>query len=324
MQSAPAPANESTRIAALRLLNILDTEPEERFDRLTRMAKRLFSVPIAQVTLVDSERQWFKSSFGVDDRETSRDVSFCAHAILGDDIMLVPDAFQDERFIDNPLVAGKPGIRFYAGCPLKVGNENLGTLCVIDDKPRSFDEEERQLLRDLAEMVEKELSAVQLATTDHLTMLSNRRGFETLARHSLNLCRRMKHPASLLFFDLDGFKEINDTHGHAEGDRALKTFAQALLAVFRDSDVVGRLGGDEFVVLLSGTSRDNSLAAFSRLQEWLCHHSKSAQHGYEVRFSVGQVDFDPGKPDSIEDLLARADSTMYTQKRTTERNGQRR
>ncbi|HTB97472.1 MAG TPA: sensor domain-containing diguanylate cyclase [Terracidiphilus sp.] len=318
MQSAPIPANEYSRIAALRLLNILDTEPEERFDRLTRMAKRLFSVPIAQVTLVDTDRQWFKSSFGVADRETSRDVSFCAHAILGDDIMLVPDAGQDERFLDNPLVVGKPNIRFYAGCPLKVGNENLGTLCVIDDKPRDFDEEERQLLRDLAEMVEQELSAVQLATTDHLTMLSNRRGFETLARHSLNLCKRIKSPATLLFFDLNGFKEINDTHGHAEGDHALKMFAQGLLAVFRDSDVVGRLGGDEFVALLSGTSRDQAHVALSRLKEWLRTHGDVAERGYEVRFSVGQMVYDPEKPEDIEDLLVRADSTMYEQKRANE------
>src|SRR5580693_4864027 len=144
MQIAPLPANENSRIACLRLLNILDTQPEERFDRITRMAKRLFSVPIAQVTLIDTNRQWFKSSIGVSDRETSRDFSFCAHAILGEGIMHVSDASQDDRFFDNPLVTGAPNIRFYAGCPLQVGAENLGTLCVIDDKPREFDDEERR------------------------------------------------------------------------------------------------------------------------------------------------------------------------------------
>src|SRR5579863_6831424 len=110
MQSAPIPANEYTRIAALRLLNILDTEPEERFDRLTRMAKRLFDVPIAQVTLVDSDRQWFKSSQGVTDTQTPRDISICAHAILGDEVFIVPDAEKDDRFADNPLVVGNPNI----------------------------------------------------------------------------------------------------------------------------------------------------------------------------------------------------------------------
>jgi GAF domain-containing protein len=137
------------------LLNILDTQPEERFDRLTRMAKRLFSVPIATVTLVDTHRQWFKSSQGLSASETSRDISLCGHTILSDEILLVPDAELDERFFDNPLVVGDPNIRFYAGCPLKVGAENLGTLCVIDDKPRVFGQEELRLLRDLAEIWRK-------------------------------------------------------------------------------------------------------------------------------------------------------------------------
>lgn len=225
MQIAPFPANEKSRIARLRLLNILDTEPEERFDRLTRMAKRLFSVPIAQITLIDSNRQWFKSGATPSGPETSRDVSFCAHAILGETALQVPNALEDERFVDNPLVTGDPNIRFYAGYPLKVGEHNLGTLCVIDDKPRVFTEEELALLKDLAEMAEQELESLQLATTDHLTTLCNRLGFETLAEHTLRICRRMDKPATLLFFDLDRFKSINDQHGHAEGDRALKIFA---------------------------------------------------------------------------------------------------
>lgn len=315
MKVPPIPANEHSRIAALRLLNILDTEPEERFDRLTRMAKRLFDVPIAQVTLVDSDRQWFKSSQGVTDKQTSRDVSICAHAILGAEVFVVPDAEKDDRFADNPLVTGKPNIRFYAGCPLKVGNENLGTLCVIDSKPRSLDGEDQQLLRDLAEMVEQELKAVQQATTDSLTHLSNRRGFEMLARHVLQLCKRMTRPATLLFFDLNGFKAINDTFGHAEGDHALQVFAQGLLEVFRHSDVVGRLGGDEFVVLLSGTDSERAKIAIDRLRTWFREPGRMDHEGYSIRFSVGQIELDQAQHDTIEDLLASADRTMYNEKR---------
>ena len=323
MKVPPIPANEQSRIAALRLLNILDTEPEERFDRLTRMAKRLFGVPIAQVTLVDSDRQWFKSSQGVTDTQTSRDVSICAHAILGDEVFVVQDAEKDDRFADNPLVLGKPNIRFYAGCPLKVGNENLGTLCVIDDKPRSLDDEDERLLRDLAEMVEQELVAVQQATSDHLTHLSNRRGFEMLARHVLHLCKRLNRPATLLLFDLNGFKEINDTFGHAEGDRALQIFAQGLLEVFRHSDVVGRLGGDEFVVLLSGTDAEQAAFAVARLRERLEVLGGQGNTAYAIRFSVGQIGFDSDLHGSIEDLLAGADQTMYGEKRQSN-NGRRR
>jgi diguanylate cyclase (GGDEF)-like protein len=317
MQIAPIPVNEKSRIARLHLLNILDTQPEERFDRLTRMARRLFSVPIAQVTLVDTNRQWFKSSDGVSSRETPRDVSICAHAILGEDILFVPDASLDDRFFDNPLVLGEPNIRFYAGCPLKVGSESLGTLCVIDDKPREFGDEERALLKDLARMAEQELAALQLATTDHLTTLSNRRGFEVLAQHTLRICKRMMRPATLLFFDLDHFKPINDVYGHAEGDRALKTFAQGLVEVFRDSDVIGRVGGDEFALLLTGAHSENVSAALSRLKEWLVTTGRVEERGYEIQFSAGQVEFDSAKHETIEDLLALADSAMYQNKKTS-------
>ena len=317
MQAAPFPSSESSRIATLRLLNILDTEPEERFDRLTRLAKRLFSVPIATVTLVDSNRQWFKSSVGLAVCETSRDISFCGHAILGDDILLVPDARDDKRFFDNPLVLGDPNIRFYAGCPLKVGAENLGTLCLIDDRPREFGDEELQLLRDLAEMAEQELSAVQLATTDFLTNISNRRGFEALAQHALKVCKRLGLPATLLSFDLEKFKEINDSHGHAAGDEALKTFARGLLAVFRESDVIGRLGGDEFAVLLTGSKGEFKEDTLTRLKEWLSTNNRVEETGYEILFSVGLIQVDGREPISIEALMERADSAMYEHKRSS-------
>lgn len=167
------PANEVERVEVLHRLKLLDSAPEERFDRLTRLAKRLFNVPIALVTLVDKDRQWFKSCVGLDATQTPRDISFCGHAILKDELMLVPDASKDERFHDNPLVTGAPNIRFYAGYPLTVPHGNkLGTLCLIDTRPRELDEEERALLRDLAQMAEQELTAVQIASMDELTLLS--------------------------------------------------------------------------------------------------------------------------------------------------------
>ncbi|WP_327196062.1 GAF domain-containing protein [Noviherbaspirillum sp. Root189] len=112
MISPPLPANEHIRVSTLRSLALLDTAPEERFDRVTRIAGRVFDVPIALVSLIDSDRQWFKSCIGVDVSETPRDISFCGHAILGEEIPLVPDAKQDVRFADNPLVTGGPGIAF--------------------------------------------------------------------------------------------------------------------------------------------------------------------------------------------------------------------
>lgn len=309
------PNNEALRIQTLRELNVLDTSPEERFDRLTRLAKRLFNVPIALVSLVDGDRQWFKSCMGLEASETPRDISFCGHAILGDQILTVCDAEQDERFHDNPLVVGDPKIRFYAGCPLTVANgSKLGTLCLIDLKPRNLDDEERALLRDLARMAEQELAAVQMASMDELTLLSNRRGFEALARHALGVCKRLEKPATLLFFDLNDFKQINDSYGHAEGDGALKTFADVLRIAFRESDVIGRLGGDEFVALLTAADHVETSAIMARLREILDERNATLKRGYDIRFSVGQIEYDAERHPDVESLLADADKAMYLHK----------
>ncbi|UVK86258.1 sensor domain-containing diguanylate cyclase [Pseudomonas sp. B21-051] len=314
------PANEATRIQALHGLKVLDSAPEERFDRLTRLAKRLFNVPIALVTLVDKDRQWFKSCVGLDVNETPRDVSFCGHAILQDELLLVPDAKQDKRFHDNPLVIGEPNIRFYAGYPLTVPNGNkMGTLCLIDTQPRELDDEERALLRDLAGMAEQELMAVQMASMDELTLLSNRRGFKQLAQHALDACARLDKPATLLFFDLNDFKQINDLYGHAEGDSALKTFADVLRIAFRESDVVGRLGGDEFVALLTGSSHVETTAIMARLKEILDERNATLHRGYAIRFSVGQIEYDPQRHETVDRLLADADEAMYAHKQALKR-----
>lgn len=314
---APAiPADEDIRINTLRSFNILDTSPEERFDRLTRLAKRLFNVLIALVSLVDTDRQWFKSCVGLSASETPRDISFCGHAILGDNIFIVPDTLADERFYNNPLVTGGPGIRFYAGCTLTVPNgSKLGTLCLIDTKPRILDEEERILLQDLAHMVEQEIAAVQMATMDELTMLSNRRGFEALAEHELKACRRMKKPASLLFFDLNDFKKINDTYGHKEGDTVLVTFASLLQKAFRESDVIGRLGGDEFVALLIDSNYATTSECIQRFNKMLDVYNSEARRGYDIHYSVGQIGYDAEQHSSIQRILCDADKAMYANKR---------
>jgi GAF domain-containing protein len=152
------PADEARRLQALNGLHILDTPPEERFDRITRLAAALFDVPISLVSLVDAERQWFKSCFGTEVRETPREVSFCGHAILGKEVMLVPDALADPRFAGNPLVTGPTRIRFYAGVPLSLPDGScVGALCVVDRRPRQFDGLQIRLLKDLGTLVEEEL-----------------------------------------------------------------------------------------------------------------------------------------------------------------------
>ena len=159
MTPAPIPDDEDARLNALRELLLLDTPPEERYDRLARFAAEQLDVPIALLSMVDGQRQWFKSRVGVDVSETPRDISFCGHAVMKQELFVVEDASSDPRFADNPLVVGAPHIRFYAGAPLSSpSGHHIGTLCVIDTVPRT-------------------LGAVELAILDALRTLVN----ETLA-----------------------------------------------------------------------------------------------------------------------------------------------
>lgn len=316
MKAPAIPQDEQSRLATLRSLDILDTPSEERFDQLTRMAKRLFKVPIALVSLVDENRQWFKSCVGLSATETSRDISFCGHAILGNEVFIISNTVEDPRFADNPMVLNDPFIRFYAGCPLTVGGHKLGTLCIIDQSPRIFDQEDIDALKDLAAMVERELTAVQLATLDELTRISNRRGFLLLAQYSLKLCARQNVPATLAFLDLDKFKPINDKFGHAEGDSALKAFTKQMKMLLRESDIFARTGGDEFVVLLPDATKQQAEKILDTCSHALEKYNHEANRGYDIAFSHGIVEFNPDKHSTIEDLLAEGDSLMYEVKRS--------
>ncbi|EIJ0968932.1 sensor domain-containing diguanylate cyclase [Vibrio vulnificus] len=315
MQTPKKPDNEPQRIADLHSLHILDTAAEERFDRITRIARRLFDVPIALVSLVDEDRQWFKSCIGLNASETPRDISFCGHAILGTDTLIVEDASQDARFADNPLVTGEPHIRFYAGVPLMFEHSScLGTLCIIDSKPRTLNEDERLDLIDLAKMAERELAATHSAAIDDLTQISNRRGFMTLAKKSMAYCEVGGYPYSIAYLDLNGFKPINDQFGHQEGDLALKAFADTMKKSFRESDVFARLGGDEFVVFMSGASRSVAQVAIKRFSEAIEQYNHAANLGYDLSFCAGIVAVDPNSNISLDDLLCQADSAMYDEK----------
>lgn len=182
MITAAIPKDETERLAALYALRILDTEPEERFDRIARIAVQAFELPIAYIALVDSDRQWFKSSCGLDDKQTTREVSFCSHTILQEEPLIIPDAAVDPRFHDNPLVVGKPYVRFYAGQPLATADgHRVGTLCIADHKPRDFRDEELAVLHDLARLAEDQLNLHDVAELQEM-VLAGKREAEVLNR----------------------------------------------------------------------------------------------------------------------------------------------
>ena len=229
--------------------------------------------------------------------------------------MVVENTLEDKRFFDNPMVINEPYIRFYAGCPLRAPNgSKLGTLCILDNKSRQFDAYDISALSDLAATVEREMSSLQMATMDELTNISNRRGFMMLAGYSLHFVARHKIPLSLIFFDLDKFKEINDHYGHAEGDTALVAFANVMKMTCRESDIFARLGGDEFVVLLTNTPMFFAEDFIKRFQESLDKLNRTEKRAYNIAFSHGIVLFDAEKHSRVEQLLEDGDMLMFKEK----------
>ncbi|MFN8514532.1 MAG: PAS domain-containing protein [Thermomicrobiales bacterium] len=200
----PIPANEAARLAALRALGILDTPPDERFERITRVARRILGVPITLIGLIDDERQWFKSCQGLDSSETPRGLTFCAYALNGDGPLLVPDATRDPRFADNPMVVGPPHIRSYAGYPLRSPDGYIyGTLCVIDTTPRTYSADDIANLADLAAWCESELNNEELNRA-HAALRESEERLRTVITSA---------PIVLFSIDRDGIITLSEGRG---------------------------------------------------------------------------------------------------------------
>ncbi|RME68391.1 MAG: GAF domain-containing protein [Verrucomicrobia bacterium] len=196
MKVAPIPSFESERLDALRRYQILDSDAEKAYDDLAELASVICGTPVALVSLVDADRQWFKARVGLDVEEPSRDVAFCAHAILGEDLLVVPDATRDDRFADNPLVTGAPGVRFYAGAPLITPDGyGLGTLCVVDSQPHELTDEQARALRMLSRQV--------------MALLEYRRTARDLA-HALERVRQLQELLPICAY----CKKIRDDDGY--------------------------------------------------------------------------------------------------------------
>ncbi len=459
MKPAPIPYNEDARVRALRDLEVLDTGPEAEFDALVRVASMVTGTPISLISLVDSERQWFKANIGLPGAsETPRDLAFCSHAILDDALLEVPDATQDVRFADNPLVIDRPDIRFYAGVPIQLSDGyRVGTLCVIDRTPRTLTDNQREILAHLAgaaaqalegrrairttirlatELSEQhELLRVTLqsigdavittgadgkvawlnpvaeqltgwistqasgrdlravmrvertraktpggassseraaatgraehlvltsksgstvsiessespicnepgivvgkvivfrdvteqrrlseeltyrATHDSLTGLANRAEFEAQLQRARLAVQSGQVPGVLMFIDLDRFKLVNDTCGHAAGDRLLRQVAKMLREMVRSRDGVARLGGDEFAVLLEACSLESAREIGQRLCDRMerfrfLHEDQSLQIGT----SIGIVPLD-SRWDATAAIMKAADAACYAAKK---------
>jgi diguanylate cyclase (GGDEF)-like protein len=326
--ACPIPENEPQRLRAVRAYKVLDTEPELEFDALTRVAAHAFAMPIALVAIMDSDRLWFKSKLGLDVPQLDRKIAFCAHAIMQPtDALVIEDLRADHRFVDNPLVTGEPHIRFYAGAPIvDSGHHALGTIAVIDAQPRIFNAAQRSALMDLSTLVMTALQARRraldlehLAMTDHLTGIASRAKCEIAIESELRQGSQSEQQLAVLLMDLNGFKYVNDTFGHAAGDAVLCEVARRLSGLVRHGDTLARLGGDEFaLVVRDGDAR--TVAALAARISNLVRRPIVLSDGSTVRvgISVGSASC-TSAISSAEALLGQADEALYRAKQGTAR-----
>ena len=310
------PSDEPARLAALRRYEVLDTGPEQGFDKITLLLKTLLKVPITAISLIDSNRQWFKSRQGLSVCETPRDISFCTHTIQQSTPMIIPDARLDSRFRSSPLVTGDPHIRSYAGVPLITPDGyHIGSLCAIDTVPRDFSTAEIDLLGQLGGIVIQQLELRRIAAVDGLTGAMTRSAFSVEAQAAISIWNRHHVESALIVFDLDHFKLVNDGHGHGMGDEVLKTISANLSATLRPTDSFGRLGGEEFAVVLIGADLKEAVAAAERFRKLIEHTSFKANSQVRVTASFGIAALAQGI-ETYADWIRIADLGLYSAKRS--------
>lgn len=333
MGSVPFPDDENRRLEQLKELDLLDTPAEDRFDRITRLACEALGVGNSAINLVDAERQWAKSTCGVEATEAPREHSFCARAILDDSITVIPNARLDHQFQDNPMVTGDPHIRFYMGKPIHTAQGfRVGTLCVFDSHPREPSDGEKRSLEDLAAIVDAEIQRRKLSVErsrlrdelaeaerrsriDGLTELWNRTAILELIDSEVERSNRQELPVSVAMADLDDFKQINDTHGHQAGDKILRTVAELIRQAIRDYDVAGRYGGEEFVVLFPESKPEAGMAVAERIRETIDEEpiiDRGLEH--EVTISLGVASAKPLASSDAKNLIGEADEALYKAK----------
>jgi len=308
-------AEESARLSALRSYCVLETGREARFDDLTCLASTICETPVSLISLVDTNRLFFKSAHGMDVREVPYPDFFCGHAIRQRDLFVVPDASKDPRFANHPLVADSPRVRFYAGAPLITPQDyRLGTLCVIDFVPRQLQPKQVETLRILARQVMCQLELNLQAMRDPLTGLYNRRQLEEGLHREVLRARRVGGSVGVMAIDVDHFKRVNDTLGHEVGDFALRGIADELSSCVREEDIACRAGGEEFVIILPGAGKTALRVRAEAVRRTIEQAQIPAGDGIlKLTVSIGLATF-PSYGDSGPAVLRAADVALYKAK----------
>jgi diguanylate cyclase (GGDEF)-like protein len=278
--------------------------------------RSVFDVPLVAIALGEPEPPATRARPGKDDGDGPPEVRFCRHAVLQRRAASVENAAADAALADHPAVAGPPHIRGFLGMPLtSTEGYAFGAIGVLDTRPRRFAATDAALLRRFGEIVAALMELRRIASRDMLTGARTRRAFEDAARREIARCRRHGTPVSLALFDLDHFKAINDTFGHAAGDDVLRTVALTCAETMRESDTLGRVGGEEFAVLLVGAGRIEAMATLERLRRAIAEARVVERPDLAFTASFGAAEFEP-RFASVADWMAAADACLYAAKRT--------
>lgn len=321
------------KIASIHSLDLFYTPLEERFERITRIARRALHAPVAAISLLNDDKQWFKSAAGWGISELPRDQAICRLTVEANQIVMIGDTLADPRVAKLPVVMAAPRFRAYAGHPLTdEQGACIGTFCVFDLKPREFAPVDRQTLTDLAALAQRELLSDQLtsahaaltsklgmarreALMDPLTHLWNRRGASVLLKGAFASADQRGMPLALALLDLDNFKRINDTRGHQAGDEVLRRVASRLLTTVRGDDAICRLGGDEFLVLMADTDAAIASRIAERIRHAITDSPIPTRDGtLSVSVSVGCTIRQPRETTAVDALLERADRALMESK----------
>jgi diguanylate cyclase (GGDEF)-like protein len=332
MPAAATPKNEKQRLEALNELGILYTPLQHRFDRITRTICRLFYMPIAYISLIDKDTQWIKSAQGLDLISTTRDISICSHTLLADEYIVCEDLTKDERFSDNEYVTSGLELRFYTGFTLKSRGQNIGTICLVDDKPRKFDQEDIATMRDMVSWAQTEIYLTQLtdvqvqlitdldqaqhnAKIDGLTGLWNQVTTKEILERAYQRHLLTGNPLTAMMVDIDNFKNINDEYGHPFGDNVIEEVSEALRTSLRPTDSIGRYGGDEFLVILENCPFSRGEELSQRILEHInTLRFTHKEQDVDVSISIGFSATDKQETLSPEQLLEAADKGLYKAK----------
>jgi diguanylate cyclase (GGDEF)-like protein len=321
------------KIANIHTLDLFYTPIEERFERITRVARRALHVPVAAITLLNEDRQWFKSAAGWGVTELPRNQAICRLTVEENRLLTIPDTIEDPRVAALPIVAQAPRFRSYAGYPLTDEHDGVvGTFCAFDLQPREFTPADCQTIADLAAMAQRELLTDQLsnaqaaltsklslarreALMDPLTHLWNRRGASVLLKAAFRKADDRNCPLTIALLDLDKFKRINDNYGHQSGDEVLRKIASRLLSAVRGEDAVCRIGGDEFLVLMTDTDATIADRVAERIRRAITDSPVPTRDGsMPISVSVGFTVRQPKDKSAAEALIELADQALMQSK----------